>query len=86
MIELISRESLLKKYDAEHKGEPGRARRLIEAEPTIEEWKVGRWIDIPHTFFCKCSECGWTNDHDSGFKWCPDCDAMMMRGEEHESD
>jgi NADH pyrophosphatase NudC (nudix superfamily) len=51
----------------------------IERLPSAR--KTGKWVDIPHTFLCKCSECGWINDHDSGFKWCPDCGTDMRGGD-----
>lgn len=44
--------------------------------------KTGKWIDVPHTFFTKCSACEWLNDiHD--FDYCPNCGARM-EGEEHD--
>lgn len=33
--DMISRSSLLEKYDKEHEGPPGRARKLIEEEPPV---------------------------------------------------
>lgn len=35
--DLISRSSLLAKYDKEHEGLPGRARKLIEEEPPAQQ-------------------------------------------------
>ena len=35
--DLISRSSLLAKYDEQHEGPPGRARKLIEDEPAEKE-------------------------------------------------
>lgn len=43
---------------------------LQEVEP---ERKKGKWIEIEHTFFHKCSECSWLNDVDSGYAFCPRC-------------
>lgn len=40
--DLISRSSLLAKYDKEHEGPPGRARKLIEEEPPAQHFF--RWI------------------------------------------
>ena len=40
-MRLIDADALLTAYDAQHKGEPGAARRLIEDAPT-----VGGWISV----------------------------------------
>ena len=40
--DMISRSSLLAKYDKEHEGPPGRARKLIEEEPPAQHFF--RWI------------------------------------------
>lgn len=37
------------------------------------ERKRGKWVEIEHTFFHKCSECSWLNDVDSGYAFCPRC-------------
>ena len=42
--DMISRSSLLAKYDKEHDGPPGRARKLIEEEPPV----------ISEIVYCKC--------------------------------
>ena len=47
----ISRSSLLAKYDKEHEGPPGRARKLIEEEPPV------------HTEIIYCKDCGHRDDH-----------------------
>lgn len=91
MIELISRESLLKKYDAEHKGAPGRARRLIEEEPIVEERKTGKWsIEFSPAYmggaYCECSQCNYKFavgayiDPDE-WDYCPKCGSTMTEGE-----
>ena len=49
--DLISRSSLLAKYDKEHEGPPGRARKLIEEEPQV------------HTEIIYCKGCGHRDDH-----------------------
>lgn len=48
---MISRSSLLAKYDKEHEGPPGRARKLIEEEPPV------------HTEIIYCKECGHRDDY-----------------------
>ena len=89
MIELISRESLLKKYDAEHKGQPGRARQLIEEEPTIEKRKTGKWVKKVDdgVYWYECSECGdyplkSAFGYDYFSEWCPHCGAKLEGAEE----
>ena len=49
--DIISRSSLLAKYDKEHDGPPGRARKLIEEEPPV------------HTEIIYCKECGHRDDY-----------------------
>lgn len=49
--DMISRSSLLAKYDKEHDGPPGRARKLIEEEPPV------------HTEIIYCKECGHRDDY-----------------------
>ena len=48
---MISRSSLLAKYDKEHEGPPGRARKLIEEEPPV------------HTEIIYCKECRHRDDY-----------------------
>lgn len=48
---------------------------LSSAEPQ----KKGKWIEIKHTFFHKCSQCGWLNDVDSGYDFCPRCGVEMVQ-------
>ena len=43
----------------------------------------GEWVEIPHTFLHKCSQCDWINDHSSGFHFCPMC-GSDMRGDDHD--
>ena len=43
---------------------------MLESQP---ERKKGKWIEIKHTFFHKCSQCSWLNDVDSGYDFCPRC-------------
>ena len=37
-MRLIDKDELLRRYDEEHEGEPGRARKLIEEAPTVGGW------------------------------------------------
>lgn len=38
MDDLISRKALLAEYDRVHIGEPGKARKLIEDAPAVQQW------------------------------------------------
>ena len=49
--DMISRSSLLAKYDEEHEGPPGRARKLIEEEPPV------------HTKIIYCKDCRHRDDY-----------------------
>ena len=49
--DMISRSSLLAKYDEEHEGPPGRARKLIEEEPPV------------HTEIIYCKDCRHRDDY-----------------------
>lgn len=42
MADLIDRKELLFKYDYYHEGEPGKARKLIEAAPSVDAVEVVR--------------------------------------------
>ena len=55
--DIISRSSLLAKYDKEHEGPPGRARKLIEEEPPV------------HTEIIYCKECGHRDDYGCCKDW-----------------
>ena len=57
----------------------------IEAQPTIEPVKTGKWIyDTQfHWYRASCSECGYMRATDikannwNGWKYCPNCGARM---------
>ena len=66
----------------------------INNVPSIEERKTGRWIDMGD--FEQCSVCTGTRLKEIQTmygkaiwirtQYCPNCGAMMVRGEEHEPD
>lgn len=63
----------------------------IDAMPTIEERKKGKWIDVDdadNRISGRCSNCGWEahlyEDDVIGMPYCPNCGARMVRGEEDE--
>lgn len=87
--DLISRSALLAEYDRQHKGEAGRARKLMEDAPAVDavEVKHGFWDDSGRYKFpsgavaIRCSECGCAL-HESEYRlynwhYCPCCGAKM---------
>ena len=48
MADLIDRKELLVKYDYYHEGEPGKARKLIEAAPSVDAVEVVRCRECMH--------------------------------------
>lgn len=52
MSDIISRTALLAEYDKHHVGEPGGARKLIEAAPTIDA------VPVVRCRFCSPDDCG----------------------------
>ncbi len=60
----------------------------VNAEPTIEERKTGKWEMKPDTygFFEEipvCSKCGYTTEMRKTYNFCPHCGADM-RGKQDE--
>lgn len=82
MADLISREYVLGEYDRQHKGPPGRARKIMQEAPAVDAEPVvhGRW-----TYFngigngsYQCSECShWVNARTTYRNYCPNCGAKM---------
>ena len=60
----------------------------IDAQPTIEERKTGKWISLDdfrgryNDYGYKCSECGEHSDYEENF--CPNC-GTDMRGNDNGS-
>ena len=85
MDEYLKRSDLLAEYDRQHKGPPGRARRLIAEAPAAAVAPVvhGRWVfptkfggrsfNIPHCSVCEGVPCGV----DENTNYCPNCGARM---------
>ena len=70
--DLISRSSLLAKYDKEHEGPPGRARKLIEEEPPA--WP--KWIPVTERLpgigepvLDDCFSLNWMSYRSGGKEW-----------------
>lgn len=85
-MRLIDADDLLKQYDKEHEGPPGRARELIENAPTVGkygEWKIISKHKISSVLI-RCNVCNLSfcvfDDELNKFKYCPNC-AMPMRCE-----
>ena len=81
--DLVSRQYLLAEYDRQHKGPPGRARKIIEEVPAIvPDKKTGHWI-LYENGSAKCSECrhirndAW--DLDTWDNYCSHCGADMRK-------
>ena len=60
------------------------AMKLLEAQPTIEERKTGKWIEVEDFYNRirgRCSVCGWEahmyEDDVVGMDYCPNCGAKM---------
>lgn len=91
MDDPISRQAAL---EAIKHAELGKEYEAVEALPTIEERKTGRWIDCTSSEHLQCSECGdrapiyWDANRQEYDEWfspyCPNCGADM-RGEERET-
>lgn len=78
--DMISRSSLLAKYDEEHEGPPGRARKLIEDEPAAQP-EIVRCKDCQHYEYGICKKAGLcVNKSQNGF-----CDWAEKREVNHES-
>lgn len=88
MDDPISRQAAL---EAIKHAELGKEYEAVEALPTIEERKTGRWIDptpengmiYDKKAYAECSVCGQKEYLGRGKKYCPNC-GSYMRGEEHE--
>lgn len=70
--DMISRSSLLAKYDEEHEGPPGRARKLIEEEQTA--WP--KWIPVTERLpgigepvLDDCFSLNWMSYRSGGKEW-----------------
>ena len=90
---LIDANALIAEYDRVHIGESGKARKLMEDAPTVDDVEVvhGRWIVSGCGFDC-CSECrkvyadGYLTAMGikarTQFNYCPNCGAKMDGGNE----
>ena len=86
MADLIDRKELLVKYDYYHEGEPGKARKLIEAAPSVDAVPVVRCREckystlpssitqkygVPGTLTCHNRYSPCNNRNVSGEGFCP---------------
>lgn len=50
---------------------------VLDAQPTIEERKTGKWIPFDYPWY-RCSECGAVRENKSFLEnYCPNCGARM---------
>lgn len=82
-MRLIDADDLLKQYDKEHEGPPGRARELIENAPTVGEtakWRIqSAWSVTCRRIICnKCTAMFSIFDEDfSKYRYCPNCGTII---------
>ena len=86
MNDLISRKALLAEYDRVHIGEPGKARKLIEDAPAVQEWisvkdrlpgESGQYIVCCNDSGCNYGEGIW---YQSGIVVCAEVDVGIQGG------
>lgn len=90
LVRLIDGDTLLAEYDKIHIGEPGRARKLIAEQPTIDSEPVrhGQWVFSPDHAEGICTMCNfkiygrpYNNTYlIVPYNYCPNCGAKMDGG------
>lgn len=84
-----NRLELRRTLDSSECGVLAGAMKLLEAQPTIEERKNGKWIEVEDFYNRirgRCSVCGWEahmyEDDVVGMDYCPNCGARLENGED----
>ena len=87
----IDADALIDKYgewyteEGTEEGYIGTIKGIVDSMPTIER-KTGKWLETDSHEPCwfKCDQCGRL--HDFLDAYCPNCGAIMERGDDHEND
>ena len=78
--DMISRSSLLEKYDKEHEGPPGRARKLIEDEPPAKQGTTTMTVGRTKGETTMWYECGWCGEPvDQADNFCRNCGRRFQK-------
>ena len=78
--DLISRSSLLAKYDEQHEGPPGRARKLIEDEPPAKQGTTTMTVGRTKGETTMWYECGWCGEPvDQADNFCRNCGRRFQK-------
>lgn len=78
-MRLIDADALMQDIEKYHLSD-GKFQHWVEVQPTIEERKTGKWIELDFTeaWEYKCDQCGRLSDFKDNF--CPNCGADMRGG------
>ena len=70
-MRLIDADALLAEYDRQHKGEPGKARKLIEDAPTIDRPTRSQFkrmaVQLGYEPVVRCNDCKYWQDNNDGY-------------------
>lgn len=78
--DLISRSSLLAKYDEQHEGPPGRARKLIEDEQPAKQGTTTMTVGRTKGETTMWYECGWCGEPvDQADNFCRNCGRRFQK-------
>ena len=78
--DLISRSSLLAKFDEQHEGPPGRARKLIEDEPPAKQGTTTMTVGRTKGETTMWYECGWCGEPvDQADNFCRNCGRRFQK-------
>lgn len=70
-MRLVDADDLLAEYDRQHKGEPGKARKLIEDAPTIDRPTRSQFkrmaVQLGYEKVVRCKDCKYWQDNNDGY-------------------